>query len=253
MKEYTLSKTGGTARVNILGADDIADVLALQDATRAALPAGMKMFVLPQGTAYFQNMLMNQTGMMVGIRTEGKLIAQMVLMGPMPLREAIALHAITNNDVAFPHAALTDSVVIFKSMAVHPNWRGNDLAKNLVTFALDMPFTRVAAHVFAQVSVGNKRSWDVFARQGFGIVAAAHDPNDGQPRFVFQRPSFGFDLSPEVIVDDVDPSADFAAIVNLTQRDALVGLYEQGSTDKLALMRNREASNLMPTLAMVKA
>jgi ribosomal protein S18 acetylase RimI-like enzyme len=252
MKEYTLPKTGGAARIGILDATDLPDVLALQEATRAALPSDKKMFILPQGTAYFQNFLTRQTGLMIGIRAEGKLIGQMGLMGPMDLREAIALHLITNNDVPFHHAALTDSVVIFKSLAAHPEWRGNDIAKALVEFALELPFTRVTSHVFAQISVGNKRSWDVFVRQGLAIVAAAYDPTDKQPRFIFQKPAFGFDFAPAIIADEVDPVADFPAIINLTQREGLVGIYEEGSKDKLAFLRSREALNLMPTMARVK-
>jgi GNAT superfamily N-acetyltransferase len=180
------------------------------------------------------------------------LIAQIALMGPMELREAIALHHITFNDVPFHHAALTDSVVIFKSMAVHPDWRGNDLSGNLVAFALDLPLARVADHLFAQISAGNRRSWDIFARLGFGIVAAAYDPGDKQPRFIFQKPAFGFDFAGEVIADEVDPREDFSAIVALTQNEALVGVYEKDGKGKLAFMRNREVLPLMPTLAMVK-
>jgi len=252
MKELVLPKNGGVAQINILGPDDLFDVLTLQEVTRGALPADKKMFILPQGTAYFQNLLMRQTGLMIGIRTEGKLIAQMVLMGPMDLREAIGLRLITNNDVPFHHAALTDSVVIFKSMASHPDWRGNDLAQNMIAFALSLPFTSVADHVFAQISVGNKRSWDAFVRQGFGIVAAAYDPNDKQPRFIFQKPAFGFDFAPAIIADDADPVADFAAIINLTQRERLVGVYDGDSHDRLAFMRSRESLNLMPTLAKIQ-
>ena len=251
MKEFTLPKAGVVARIQILDETDLPDVLALQEATREALPADKKMFILPQGTAYFQNLLARQTGLMIGIRTGGKLIGQMALMGPIDLREAIALRAITGNDVPFHHAALDDSVVIFKSMAAHPEWRGNDLSGSLISYALDLPITQVAAHVFAQVSVGNKRSWDPFLRFRFGIVAAALDPKDGKPRFVFQRPAFGFDFAPAVIADEADPTEDFAAIVNLTQREALVGVYDDGSTEKLAFMRNRETLNLMPTLARV--
>lgn len=251
MKEYILPKTGGMSKVHILDGGDLPDVLALQEATRAALPDDKKMFILPQGTAYFQNLLERQTGLMIGIRTEGKLIAQMALMGPMDLREAIAMRAITGNDITFHHAALTDSVIVFKSMAAHPDWRGNDLAGSLMSYALNLPVTQVAGHVFAQISVGNKRSWDVFMRQGFGIVAAAYDAKDGKPRFVFQKPAFGFDFAPAIIADDADPVADFSAIVNLTQREALVGVYDEGSTEKLAFMRSRETLNLMPTLAKV--
>src|ERR1700722_12054673 len=104
MKEYALPKTGGLARINILDSTDLPDVLALQKATRDALPADKKMFILPQGTAYFQNLLTRHNGLMIGIRAEGKLIAQMALMGPMDLREAIAMRTITSNDVPFHHA-----------------------------------------------------------------------------------------------------------------------------------------------------
>jgi ribosomal protein S18 acetylase RimI-like enzyme len=250
MKEYALPRLGTTARINLLDGGDLNEVIALQDATRAALPEGMKQFVLPQSQAYFQNLLMRQTGLMVGIRANGVLIAHMALMGPMELREAIALRLITNNDIAFHHASLTDSVILFKSMAVHPDYRGNDLGRSLLSFALDQPFTKIADHVFAQVSAGNKRSWDAFAKLGFAIVAAGYDPKDGKPRFVFQKPAFGFDLSP-VIADEVDPVADFPAIVNLTGRDALVGFYEEGSSGKLAFQRDRDVVHVLPTLAKV--
>jgi hypothetical protein len=251
MKEFTLPKTGGIAKVDVLDDSDLCEVLALHEATRAALPADRKRYILPQGTAYFQNLLSRLTGLLVGIRAENKLVAQMGVMGPLTLREAIALHVITRNDVPFHHASLTDSVVVFKSMACHPEWRGNDLAKNLLSYASELPLAQICDHVFAQISVGNKRSWDGFARQNFGIVAAAYDPEDGLPRFIFQKPAFGFDFVPQPMADDVDPSADFSAIVSLTQREGLVGVCDNGSTEKLVFLRNREEINLMPVLARV--
>jgi GNAT superfamily N-acetyltransferase len=252
MTTFTLPKIGETAEISILKESEMADVLALQDASRAALPEDKKCFILPQSSAYFQNLLTRQTGLMVGIRTDGKLIAQMALYGPVELREAIALHLITRNDVTFHHAALAERVVIFKSMVSHPDWRGNDLGKNMLEFAMQTQLVRGADHVFAQVSSGNKRSWDVFARAQFGIVAAAVDPEDGMPRFIFQKPAFGFDFSPEISADDVDPVSDFSAIVTLTQREALVGVYGEHAIDKLIFLRSREATNLMPTIARVK-
>ncbi len=161
------------------------------------------------------------------------------------------MRAITYNDVSFHHAALTDSIVVFKSMASHPAWRGNSLGCHLVTYAMDLPFTRVCDHAFAQVSVGNKRSWGVFAKHHFGIIAAAYDPTDNLPRFIFQKPNFGFDFADQICADDVDPIVDFPAIISLTQREALIGIYDKGSTEKLCFMRNREALNLMPVIARV--
>ncbi len=253
MNEFTLPKTGGVAQVDILGDSDLQDVIALHDATRAALPTDKKRFILPQNPSYFMGLLNRTTGLMAGIRTDGKLVGQVGLMGPMPLRDAIAKNMITHNeDVPFHHAALSDSIVVVKSLSTHPDWRGNDLANQLVSFCTNAPMCRMAHHMFAQISVGNKRSWDTFVRKnGFGIVAAAYDPDDGMPRFIFQRPSFGWDFEPQIMADEVEPLEDFPAILSLTQREGLIGVYQEGSTDKLAFLRNREELILMPTLARV--
>jgi hypothetical protein len=249
MKEFTLQKAGGLARIDILDAADLRDVIALHDLARAVLPPDKKTFILPQGAAFFQNLLTRMTGLMVGVRTENKLIAHMALMGPMPLRDAIFLKIITPNDVPFHHASLNDTVIVFKSMVIDPDWRGNDLSNNLVRFATELPFAQVCDHVFSQISVGDKRCWDVFARQKFGIVSAAYDPEDGAPRFIFQKPAFGFDFAPQIIADEVDPVTDFPAIVALTQRESLIGVYDENSTEKLVFLRSREQMSLMPTLA----
>lgn len=253
MKEFTLAKTGGIAKVSVLGEEALSDVLALHEQTRATLPEDKKNFVLPQEVSYFESLLNRSAGLMVGVYTDGALVAQMALKGPLPLREAITSHLITHNDVPFHHAGLSDTVVVFKSMASDPAWRGNGLARNLVVFASELPFTRMCDHIFLQISVGNKRSWNVFAEHHFGIVAAAYDPDDGKPRFVFQKPSFGFDFEPQVMADEVDPVADFPAIVSLTQREGLIGVYAEGSPEKLVFLRSREAAERlpMPTIARV--
>ena len=253
MATFTLPKTGTEAHIELLDEAALGDVLALQEISRACLPEDKKRFIILQSPAYFQNLLTRRTGVMIGVRTDGMLIAQMAVYGPVELREAIALKLITRNDLPFHHASLTDNVVIYKSMTAHPEWRGNDLSKNMLIFADALPLTRAAHHAFAQVSVGNKRSWDAFARQHFGIVAAAYDPEDGMARFIFQKPTFGFDFAPEIIADDADPVADFSAIANLTQREALIGLYGPDCTEKLIFLRNRESVNILPTLARIQA
>ena len=172
------------------------EVLALQDITRAALPEGQKMFVLPQPAAYFEKLLKRENGLMVGIRVDGKLVAQIVLMGPMTLEEAIDRNAITRSDVMFHHAAPTETVVVAKSMAVHPDLRGNGLSQHLLQAMLAQPVARIADHVFAQISVENNRSWELFMRNGFSIVAAAIDPVDNKARFVLQKPALGFAFMP---------------------------------------------------------
>jgi ribosomal protein S18 acetylase RimI-like enzyme len=234
-REFKLAKIDDVASIEVLGIKHLAQVLALQDDTRFALPEDQKMFVLPQSVEYFARLLDRKNGLMAGVRAKGQLVAQMALMGPLTLEECIARNFVTRNEVPFHHAETSDLIVIAKSMAVHPDWRGNELSQHMLEAALDQPIARTADHVFAQISVDNVRSWELFLRHGFGIVASAIDPSDRKPRFVLQKPALGLALHAVAGVDDLDPAADFATIMQLTGREALIGqLDESGLGLKLA-------------------
>jgi len=248
-----LHTTGHKAVIAPLTSADLVDVLALQETARALLPAEMKGFVPVQSVAYFQNMLSDITGQMIGIRCEGRLVAHISVIGPMELREAIAMRLITNNDIPFHHATLTDTIIVLANKLTHPDWRGYGFGAALLEAAMSLPLAQTSDHIFAQIPVGDRRSWDAYMRQGFGIVAAGYEPQDKHPHFILQKPAFGFDFSPAIIADEVDPSEDFSAIVNLTKREALVGVFEAPEATTLSFMRNREASTLMPTVAKLKA
>jgi ribosomal protein S18 acetylase RimI-like enzyme len=249
MNEVTLIKTGGTAMPEILESRHLAEVLELQDETRAALPEGQKMFVLPQPRAYFEKLLSREAGIMVGLRSAGRLVAQIALMGPLTLEEASDRNVITRSDVTFHHANPSESVIVAKSMAVHPDLRGNELAQHLLQAALAQPVARIADHVFAQISVENTRSWELFLRNGFGIVAAALDPQDGKARFVLQKPALGFGAHKTASVGGIDPVGDFASIMRLTQQEALIGLT--GGTAGLAFYAGTEmAASWYDTVAL---
>ena len=234
IKQFTLPKSGAIATIRTLDLNDLAHVISLQDATRDALPEAQKMFVLPQSSAYFEQLLSHHNGIMIGVFAGDTLVGQMAVMGPLTLGKAIEQQKLTRNEVHFHHAADTDSIVLAKSMTVHPNWRGNEISQQMLTSMMDLPFVRATDHIFAQISVDNVRSWELFLHQGFGIVAAVIDPQDHKARFIVQKPSLGFALHAEQSADDVDPGADFAAIMRLTQREALVGMLDEGIAFKLA-------------------
>ncbi len=235
VREFQLPKSGETASIEVLGFEHLAQVLALQDETRSGLPEAQKMFVLPQSAEYFAKLLERKNGLMVGVRVKGQLIAQMAVMGPMTLDDAVTRNAITRNEIPFHHAEGSEMVVIAKSMAVHPLWRGNELSQHMLEAALDQPMARTSDHVFAQISVDNIRSWELFLRHGFGIVAAAIDPMDKKPRFVLQKPALGLALHDIASIDNLDPSSDFAAIMRLTGHESLIGqLDEDGLSFRLA-------------------
>jgi N-acetylglutamate synthase-like GNAT family acetyltransferase len=234
LKEITLPRASEAAAIEILGLQNLDQVLRLQDATRAALPDAQKMFVLPQTPAYFERLLKRENGQIIGVMVKDQLVAQMVVMGVMTLDEVTQQQKLTRNEVLFHHAEPSDLIVMMKSMAVHPDWRGNDLSQTMLESALELPFVRAADHVFAQMSADNVRSWELFLRHGFGIIAAAVDPGDLKARFIVQKPALGFSLHHTQSVDDVDPAADFAAIMRLTQREALIGKLDDGVGFKLA-------------------
>ena len=233
-RQFTLAKTDEAASIVVLGVEHLAQVLALQDETRAALPEAQKMFIIPQTAEYFVRLLERRSGLMVGVRVKGQLVAQMAVMGPMTLDDAMNRNAITRNDVPFHHARPSDLIVIAKSMAVHPDWRGNELSQRMLEAALEQPIARTADHVFAQISADNGRSWELFLRHGFGIVAAAVDPIDQKPRFIVQKPALGFALHEIASVDGLAPTSDFAAIMRLTGREALIGRIDEFDVNGLA-------------------
>jgi len=228
IKQFLLSKSGERATISILNPDRLPEVLNLLEETRAALPEAQKMFLLPQPASYFEKLLAHQDGVLLGVSSKGQLVAQMAVMGPLSLVDVIDQQKLTRNEVYFHHAAEADEVVLAKSMTVHPDWRGNELSQFLLESMLDLPFVRTSDHVFAQISADNVRSWEIFLRHGFGIVAAAIDPVDHKPRFVVQKPIRGFALHPQHSADDIDAHTDFAAIMRLTQQEALVGMLDEG-------------------------
>jgi ribosomal protein S18 acetylase RimI-like enzyme len=233
-KELKLLRSGEIATLEILGPKDIDYVLTLQEETRAALSEDHKMFVLPQSASYFQNLLEQKNGVMIGIRSRGQLISQMAVMGAMTVEDMIDLQKLTHNDIVLHHAAPSDFAVIAKSMAVHPSFRGNELSQHMLDMALNLPIARRADHMFAQISVGNTLSWDLFLRQGFGIVAAAIDPVDNKPRFVMQKPTLDFAIHHMQTTGGIDPAMDFPAIMRMTQREALIGQLDTTQASKLA-------------------
>src|ERR1700735_4804971 len=99
LREYKLPKANVTAAIQILEPEHLMQVLMLQEVTREALPEDQKMFVLPQKPDYFEKFLTRKNGLMVGIRADGLLIAQMAVMGALTLEEAVERNAITRNEV----------------------------------------------------------------------------------------------------------------------------------------------------------
>jgi ribosomal protein S18 acetylase RimI-like enzyme len=242
LREYKLPKANVLAAIEVLEPRHLPMVLELQDATRAALPEDQKMFVLPQKPEYFEKLLARKNGLMVGISVKGKMIAQIAAMGAFSLEEAITRNAITRNEISFHHAEPAELVAVAKSMAVHPQWRGNELSQHLVQAMLDIPAVRAADHVFAQMSAANVRSWELFLKNGFGIIAASVDPIDHMPRFILQKPALRFAFYPAPSAEAIDPAADFTSIMRLTEHEALIGQIDAIEPAKLSFFASSDTA-----------
>ena len=101
---------------------------------------------------------------------------------------------------------------------------------------------RAADHVFAQISAGNVRSWEIFLKNGFGIVAASIDPGDMKPRFILQKPALSFAFYPTPGVDNVNPAADFTSIIRITGHEALIGLSDKVDPAKLSFFASSDTA-----------
>jgi hypothetical protein len=242
IREYKLPKANEIAAIEILEPQHLAQVLALQDATRNALSADQKMFVLPQKPDYFEKLLARKNGFLIGVCVKNQLIAQIAVMGPLTLEEAIDRNAITRNEISFHHAETTDLVVVAKSMAVHPVWRGNELSQHILQAMLEIPAVRAADHVFAQISAENQRSWELFVKNGFGIVAASIDPEDFKPRFILQKPALRFAFYPTPSIEDIHPATNFSSIMRLTGQEALIGQIDSIDPNKLAFFASSDTA-----------
>ena len=241
MHEIVLKKANVTAQVDILSMKDLPSVVSLHNNTIASLPEDKKRFVLPQTEDYFSNLLSELTGVMVGLKVKGELIAQIALVGELSIDETVERKLLTKNNVSFHHVNSEDSIVIVKSLVSNPDWRGNDLCSHIIKESFKTPLVLSSDHLLTQISADNECSVKKFLGYGFGIVAAGYDPIDTLPRLIFQKPVAGFNFVPNVVADDVDPVADFSAIMKLTERQALVGVLEDNLHDSLSFLEVAEA------------
>lgn len=92
LKTGTLKKTGAPYEITILGQSDITEILKLQDEVVSSLTADEQNFLLRKDNLFFENHFANGN-IVLGIMSEGKLIAQSVILHPTE---------------AFPKSGMTD-------------------------------------------------------------------------------------------------------------------------------------------------
>ena len=170
-KTGTLKKTGAPYEIVTLSAHDIPQILKLQDEVFDSLTADEQTYLLRKEKAFFDGHFAHGN-IVIGIVSEGRLIAQSVILHPTAAHPKSGM-----TDMLLD--AKPDEVTVLQGVIVHPDFRGNKLMTFMVDEWLAVANAEGRKHALAEVTTGNFFSWSVFMKEGLGIHSLGHDDIDG--------------------------------------------------------------------------
>ncbi len=171
LKSGTLKKTGAPYTIIALGAEDIPQILKLQDAVFDSLTAEEQNYLLRKEKGFFENHF-SKGNMVLGIVSEGQLIAQSVILHPTAQNPKSGMTDMILN-------AKPEEITVLQGVIVHPDFRGNKLMTFMVDEWLGVAKQEGRKHALAEVTTGNFFSWSVFLKEGLAIHSLGHDDIDG--------------------------------------------------------------------------
>ena len=225
-KLILLSKYNQTATVETLAPKHLDEILLLQQTIIDALPENQKRFMIERRPNYFSRFLNKIDGQMLGIFLGNRLISQGVVMSDITLGEAKEQNAITKNDIIFHYALDTDTISVIKSVGVHPEFRGNNLAQRILDAAYSLSAVKNSQHIFAQISADNHKSLEIFLRNKFFVISAHNDPTDLRTRYVLQRSKAKIKMVTPAKFKNID-FTNISLVNELTQRQLLIGVQKK--------------------------
>lgn len=166
----TLKKGGGRWDLVTLQPKDIPQMLALQDAVFASLPADQN-FLHRKTPEFFGKHFTNSNNLVLGVVHDGKLIAQSVIVNPTWCHPETGMSDL-KMDVQ-PH-----KITVIQGVIVDPAYRGNNLMTHMVDEWLASAKADRRTHAVAEVTVENFHSWSVFMKEGLQIHSIGHDDSD---------------------------------------------------------------------------
>jgi hypothetical protein len=171
LKTGTLKKTGAPYEITTLTPADIPQILNLQDEVFDSLTADEQNFLLRKDKSFFENHFAHGN-IVLGIVSEGKLVAQSVILHPTSAHPKSGM-----TDMALD--AKPEEVTVLQGVIVHPDYRGNKLMTFMVDEWLAVANAEGRKHALAEVTTGNFFSWSVFMKEGLGIHSLGCDKSDG--------------------------------------------------------------------------
>lgn len=170
-----LPKNGKPFAVILQSEKNIEDILALQALVLSGLTEAEKCFILPKSRAFFEKHLAAGNPVL-GIVSEGQLIAQSIVVNPTKERPSTGM-------VDMRLKAKPEKVTLIQGIIVHPGYRGNALMSVMVDEWLEIAKKQGRTHAIAEVATDNEYSLAVFLKEGLTIHSTGTDPADGTKVF----------------------------------------------------------------------
>lgn len=171
LKTGKLKKTGAPFSVVKLEKEDIPQILSLQDDAFASLTEQEKTFLLKKDKTFFENHF-DHGHTVLGVVSEGKLVAQSIIVNPTQAHPKSGMTDMTLN-------AKPEQITVLQGVIVHHEYRGNALMTYMVDEWLKGAKKDNRVHAIAEVATGNFFSWSVFMKEGLNIHSLGHDDSDG--------------------------------------------------------------------------
>lgn len=170
----TLLKTGDVYTVALMAASQIDPILALHNTVYADLPSEQKDYLAPKDRMLLEEHF-GRGHLVLGIMSNARLIAQGLIVNPTQAYPETGLPDIASLNLTAP----VESLSAFKSVVVHPDFRGNGLQAILIDAFLSIAQEAGRTQAVTYVTVENDPSWKNFLKQGMRIRAIGVDNSDG--------------------------------------------------------------------------
>ena len=186
----------------LLNQEHVDAVAALHAQTIAGLGPDEKTFMLPKSRDYFAAHLQKGAGnAILGIVSEGKLVAQAVIRHPTaadPADGMVDMHLIYRPPPGrsllrkafdwLEHRAGPEDETVMQAVSVAPGYRGRQLINVMIGHWLEHAKAHGRTQAFAEVDVRNIASWSGFIKGGLNLESMGRDPADGTPVYNVYAP-----------------------------------------------------------------
>lgn len=169
----TLKHSGAPYICTMLHEADLKAVMQLQADVLADLTPEHRNFILPKSEKDFLGFLSKKKGVVVGVLSQGKLIAQSLLFWPQDTGAQSGLTDCPN----WPGSA--DNAAVLMGMLVHPTARGNGLQQMLHGVRYELAARHHRNEALCETAAANSFSTKNCLRSGAYVISAGQDPEDG--------------------------------------------------------------------------